>query len=83
MTVARREVSHILSSCLQDDAQNELVREWSEQPDAPGLDNATAALLFAAALGDTTSWQALVARHPRLADLDVGNMPAVLDRLST
>jgi hypothetical protein len=82
MSVARREISRILANCLQDEAQARRIRQWYEaNPDAPGLDSATAALLFAAAMGDAESWEALTARRPRLAGLDASDLAAVLARI--
>jgi hypothetical protein len=82
MTMPRREISRILANCLQDEAQIDRIRQWYEaNPDASGLDSATAALLFAAAMGDAESWEALMARHPRLAGLDAGDIAAVLARI--
>lgn len=82
MTVARREVLKILAGCLRDEDQAMQVQELSESVQTgPGLDDASAASLFAAAMGDAESWHTLVGLHPSLASVDANDMLAVIDRL--
>jgi hypothetical protein len=85
MTMDRREVLRNLAGCVQGRDQAEAIRAWSELPEkceGPPLDDPTCVLLYASALGDDESWEALVARHPGLAGLDgINDMPAVIERL--